>query len=644
MTKKAVFILFYCALVLTSFAQLQNPEEFCSHAKPVNIEKRTALVDYKHHDAYNVLFYHLNLNAESHTTFLSGEVSIKAKVMEESLDTLVLELSDVFEIESIKQNDQSLSFLHENDQLLVFFSEQLLADDLFEIKIKYQGTAISSGGRGYNLANPNQGTLVTYTLSEPFYSKDWWPCKQDLEDKADSVWVFVTTSKENKVGSNGLLVHTEELDNDKVRYEWKSKYPIAYYLISIAIAEYIEYSFVIDNEEGNHVFMQNYLYPDSVMFKNQKALIDCTYLQMNLLQEKYGTYPFIHEKYGHSIAPLGGGMEHQTMTTQSSFAFHLTIHEMGHSWFGNQVTCARWNDIWINEGFATYTQYLGLQYLADEPSADGFMAAMQSVVMREPDGSVYVPDEFIEDRSRIFSGRLSYYKGATIIQMIRYLLNNDDLFFSVLREFQARFKNQTATGEDFKAVLEELSGRDFKEFFELWYYGEGYPIYDFQWQQDVNNKLTLSSIQQTSTDKTSFFPMEFDILLFFEDGSQELFSVEQDQKENEFIFKLDKRLKNILPNPRSQNLMKVLSVRQGILEPSEIRLEPNPASERCVIRFGNYKPDRIIKIFDTEQKLIVELKAEQLTQILDLSSWASGVYFIQILDENTSILKKLVKY
>lgn len=644
MTKKTLIILFWCIAILASYAQLPDPAEFCSHAQAHRPAKGATTINYQQYDTYDVNFYHLNLNAESNSTFISGEVLIRAKATHQALDTLVLELSNIFDIDRITLNGESISYLHQNDQIWVFFPEEIAEDKLFEVKMKYEGTAVSSNGRGFNSVNSNHGTWISYTLSEPFYSKDWWPCKQDLEDKADSVWVFVSTSKGNKVGSNGLLVHTEELENDKVRYEWKSKYPIAYYLISIAIAEYMEYSFVIENKDGNQVFMQNYLYPDSVMYKTQKALIDCTRLQMNLLQEKYGTYPFIDEKYGHSIAPLGGGMEHQTMTTQNSFAFHLTIHEMGHSWFGNQVTCARWNDIWINEGFATYTQYLGLQYLADESMADGFMAAMQSVVMREADGSVYVPDEFIEDRSRIFSSRLSYYKGAVIIHMIRYLVGQDDLFFSILREFQARFKDKTATGEDFRAVLEELSGQDFKEFFELWYYGEGYPIYDFQWQQNVNNELKISSSQQSSTNKTPFFPIQFDIRLFFEDGSQELLSVEQDQKENEFIIKLDKRLKNILPNPRSQNLMKIQSVIQGILEPSEIRLEPNPAIEKCVIRFGNYQPHRIIKIFDAEQKLIIELKAEQLTQILDLSSMASGVYFIQILDGDTSVCKKLVRY
>lgn len=644
MNKNYLIILIGWILTSLSFGQVPEPKDFCSHALSFHTDKRKSQINYNNYDAYDVLFYHLNLNAESNSTYLSGHIDIKAQSIDNTVDTLVLELANEFNVDSVLFEDKDLDYLHVNEKLQIFFENEIQAQEIFTISIYYSGTAQSSNGRGYNIRQNYHGTSITWTLSEPFYSKDWWPCKQDLTDKADSVWVFVTTSKENKVGSNGLLTHTEELENNKVRYEWKSKYPIAYYLISIAVAEYMEYSFVIENEEGKQVFVQNYLYPDSVMFKNQKSLIDCTHLQMNLLQEKYGTYPFIDEKYGHSITPIGGGMEHQTMTTQNSFAFHLTVHEMGHSWFGNQVTCAKWNDIWINEGFATYSQYLGLQYLANEPTADAFMAAMQSVVMREPDGSVYVPEEFVDDRSRIFSGRLSYYKGAVIIQMIRYLIGNDDLFFSILREFQSRYKDATATGEDFKMVLEELNGQDFDSFFDLWYYGEGYPIYDFQWQQDVNDKLVLKSSQHSSTEKTAFFQMKYDLLLFFEDGSQEILSVDQQTPNQEFEMYLIKRVKNILPNPRSQNLMYVNSVRRGILQASEIKIEPNPVGEKCIIRFDNFQPTRTVQVYNAEQKLVFEDKAEQHTKILDLSEWSSGVYFVLVVDEKSSNLLKLIKY
>ena len=205
----------------------------------------------------------------------------------------------------------------------------------------------------------------------------------------------------------------------------------------------------------------------------------------------FGTYPFISEKYGHCVAPLGGGMEHQTMTTLANFNFLLVAHELAHQWFGDYVTCGSWQDIWINEGFASYAEYIACQYLQSQTNADLWMADAQTYVKSETDGSVFVPEAFSTDEERIFDYRLSYKKGAAIIHMIRGELQNDSLFFSILRDYLDRYKNDVATGEDFKEVLEEKSGRDFTAFFNQWFYGEGYPSITVNWKHEQD---TLSHV------------------------------------------------------------------------------------------------------------------------------------------------------
>ncbi len=625
-------------------AQLPFPEEFCHHAKKGSSLSRVAQLDYSKHDLFDVNFYHLNLTTETTDTYIEGKTIIQA-TSQSNIDTIYLELTHQLEISKILVNQSTATFVHQNNDIIeITCPVEIPQENNFEVEIHYSGAAISNKGRGYNTANSNHETRVNWTLSEPFYSKDWWPCKQELEDKADSVWVFVTTSNKNKVGSNGLLTNTISLENDKVRYEWKSRYPIAYYLVSIAVAEYMEYNFTSQSPDGKDIDMINYLYPDSSMYKSEKAYIDCTKVQMNLLQEKYGPYPFKEEKYGHCITPIAGGMEHQTMTTQSGFHFYLTIHEMAHSWFGNQVTCGQWNDIWINEGFATYSQYIGLENLANQETADGFNAAIQSIVMREPDGSVYVPDEYLEDRDRVFSGRLSYYKGSVIIQMIRYLLNDDELFFHVLKEFQIRFAYKTAIGDDFKDVLEDLSQQDFDEFFKLWYYGEGYPIYHFGWQQNVTGKLKIKSLQESSTPKTDFFSMKYDILIFFEDGSKKLVQLQQTSHKEFFEMNFEKRVKEILPNPRSQNLMDVKSISSSLLFPEEIQIEPNPATTAFIIRFANSQTKREVQIYNSSLKLIETIETPNKNHFIKCETWAKGIYFIKIKSKNQEYLKKLVKY
>ena len=641
-----ILMMAFVLISMQGYAQLPDPHHFCSHAKSKGNTSRQSHFNYKNHDAYNIHFYYLNLWAETNHTNINGFAELQANITSNTLDTIFLELTNSLIVDSVIFNHQNINFNHIAGDILYFSpSLKMLKDESFIARVYYHGQANNSGsGRGYNSKDSFHGTRVNWTLSEPFYSKDWWPCKQDLQDKADSVWVFVSTSKENKVGSNGLLTATVPLGDDKIRYEWKSHYPIAYYLISFSMAKYMEYSFYTPLKNNKSVWMQNYLYPDSAMYKSQKALIDCTKIEMNLLREKYGEYPFIDEKYGHCISRIGGGMEHQTMTTQVNFSFHMSIHEMGHSWFGNQVTCATWNDIWLNEGFATYTQYLGLEYLRDKSMADGFMAAIQSVVMREPDGSVYVPDDELENRDRIFSGRLSYYKGATIIHMIRYLLNNDDLFFLVLQEYQSRYAYQTATTEDFIAVLEELSNKSFTDFFNLWYYGEGYPIYHFEWEQAVNNKFSLNSEQESSTPLTSFFDMVYDVQIFFTNGTDTTIVIHQEQAKQNILLLLNKRVKAVVPNPNSQNLMDVQGVYSGLSLPGIIKIEPNPAHDFALIRFANISPTRRISIYNSSLQLIEELDASSKYIELDVKPYSRGIYFIQISDGLNVVLEKLVKY
>ena len=150
------------------------------------------------------------------------------------------------------------------------------------------------------------------------------------------------------------------MPGNKLRYEWKSNYPIAYYLISFAVSEYQEYNIYAHpaGMGGDSLLIQNFIYDAPGCLDYYKAGIDETVGMVELFSDLYSLYPFHQEKYGHCLTAIGGGMEHQTMSTMGNFNFGLVAHELGHMWFGDNVTCATWSDIWINEGFATYTDYL----------------------------------------------------------------------------------------------------------------------------------------------------------------------------------------------------------------------------------------------------------------------------------------------
>jgi hypothetical protein len=192
---------------------------------------------------------------------------------------------------------------------------------------------------------------------------------------------------------------------------------------------------------------------------------------------------------------------------------------LGHSWFGDNVTCASWSDIWINEGFATYTEYLVNQYLVSQANADAIMLSYMNYVMTAPDGSVYIPLNETNNVGRIFNTRLSYRKGSALVHMIRFEMNNDAHFFQTLQNFQQQYQDSLATGLDFKAVCEDVSGLDFTDFFNQWYFGQGYPTFSVVWSQNEDS-VYLRSIQTTSTTVTPLFKMPVEFKLSYSGGSQ----------------------------------------------------------------------------------------------------------------------------
>ena len=252
--------------------------------------------------------------------------------------------------------------------------------------------------------------------------------------------------------------------------------------------------------------------------------------------------PFFNEKYGHCETQLGGGMEHQTMSTMGNFSFHLIAHELGHMWFGDHVTCATWSDIWINEGFATYSDYLANEFILGNESAKAFITKAQDHAMNENAGSVYVPESEIYPGNewRIFNGRLSYDKGASIIHMLRHEIQNDQIFFDILKGFMNEYGGGTATGEDFKTVAEEISGIDLYTFFNQWYYGQGFPIYSYRYWQNEEKTLFISSTQTTSSGHTSLFEMLMDYRINFSDGTDTLVRLKQTDNLNVFSLNLEK--------------------------------------------------------------------------------------------------------
>ncbi|MCD4772046.1 MAG: T9SS type A sorting domain-containing protein [Bacteroidales bacterium] len=622
----------------------------CSHAKHFNkqIQFNRNIQNDLLQD-YDVKFYFLDLNVENNTVYISGNVRIDAVSQVVVLDTFAFELVQELTVDSIIFNDDKLNFFHEDDYVFVPLINPLLTGENISANIFYHGMPPTGGFfSGVTTAySEDWDKNVTWTLSEPFNANQWLPCKQNLQDKADSVWVFLTTDSTNKAGSEGLLTAVTPMPNGKLRYEWKSKYPIDYYLISFSVADYIDYSIYAKPEamNGDSLLIQNFIYDSPGCLEHYKAGIDRTKEFIELFSDLYSLYPFHEEKYGHCLSEIPGGMEHQTMTTIGYFGFGIVAHELGHMWFGDNVTCATWSDIWVNEGFATYTDYLAHEFIAGAHWPQLWLEIVHNHVLSETGGSIYIPVEETDSIGRIFDGRLSYNKGASIIHMIRFELQDDDLFFEVLQNFQSIYADSTATGLDFLSVLNETSGMDFTEFFNQWYFGEGYPIYDIIWNQNEDNFI-LSSTQTTSTETITLFNMLMEYKLYFTDDSDTSLFLFQENNLESYTIPINKSIDSISVDPDNWNIKLINSIIHGIEEiqnPIYFTLGPIPAKDVLHLNFVNKNIiSRNIIITDISGKEIMKISTTKAYEKIYVNDLSRGIYFITVRNDNNIMTKKFI--
>lgn len=648
-----IFFVFHY-LLLT--AQSQHP---CSSAKKsFQHTQRRAAVSAAHislMNQYDVSFYKLDVALERTSTFIRGNVIIKANAVVASLDTFGFELHPNLVIDSVKANNTVKNFTRNGSAVIVPLLQQAAANnEEISVQIFYRGTPPSTGtsfGDGMTNDNsPSWGNQVTWSLSQPFAAYEWWPCKQVLTDKADSSEVWITTNASNKAGSNGLLKQVVTLPNNKARYEWKSKYPINYYLISVAVAQYVDYS-IFANPAGSPqpILIQNFIYNNPQTLPNFQNDINQTVDMLEAYSELFGLYPFYEEKYGHCMAPLPGGMEHQTMSTQGFFEFTLTAHELMHQWFGDYVTCASWEDIWLNEGFASYGEYLAYEKLVSKSSADNYMLNVHDNVKSEPDGSVYVAN--IANSDRIFDSRLSYDKGNTLVHTLRYLVNNDSLFFNALKDYLQQYRFATANTQQLLSVLENNTGINFDDFKNQLFFGEGFPTYDVIW--NYKNNVFYLEVNQTTSEPsaTSLFTLPVEYKINF-NGGDTIIRLLPIANNSRYSITLNNEVTSLEVDPfnglvNDESVQKDANLEFVITSIEDKTLDnfyvyPNPAINTLQL-IGIDLGEVTITVYDAVGKLILATEKFNSNKPIDVSSLTSGLYYLHAKTPPSTKVIKWVK-
>ena len=475
----------------------------------------------------------------------------------------------------------------------------------------------------------------------------------DLTDKIDSIDVIVTTPPQYRAASNGLLVEEYVNASQSKVYRWKHRYPIANYLVCMAVTNYEQFSDKIALSRGDSLYVLNYAYAEE--FPTVQNDAKKVYPIIRLYDSLIGDYPFKKKKYGQCRFGWGGGQEHQTFTFLVNYSTGLMAHELAHQWFGDKITCGSWSEIWLNEGFATFMD--GVHYEVLEPNlARNFCQGTLNSATSTTSGSTFVDDT--TSVNRIFSGALTYNKGAYLLRMLRYKLG-DVAFFNGMRSYakDPSVSYGFSRVTDFKRNMEAAGGQDLTEFFKDWLYGQGYPTYNIYYSTvGITGNCDITVKQTQSQPSVPFFdvpiPIKFtgalrdSTIMINPTFSNQIISV--DLKKigtiTSAVFDPD-----IWILSKNNTISRVIVSTQDIDNQRITSIFPNPIDKNLNVVFENLDNDlkaniEIINalgaVVFTENRTIVSGKN---TFNLSLPQLTNGVYFLKISTQNLTATKKFIK-
>ena len=621
-----------------------EPKYLCSHEKSASRWQTQNSTLNQNQEKIDIKFYELKLDIDFNSSRIHGSVTVNGVIGNIYPDFIELDLYDNMTVDSILQNNIPILYLHENDMLKIPISDIAVDDEnLFSLTIFYQGTPDHCGAGGFKF-DEHQNIGHVWTLSEAYCARSWWPCKDDPSDKADSVNIIISVPLEPAyiVASNGLLSSTT-INNNKKTYFWKERYPITTYLVSLAIYPYTKWvDQYVSPISSDTMLIEHYVFPDryEASYPNYSLTKD----MLSFFSELFGEYPFISEKYGHADFTWGGGMEHQTLSSMGSFSQNLMVHELGHSWWGNLITCKTFNDIWLNEGFARYCQALWAEHMYGREAYFDFMNNHAYYGA----GTIYVENP--SSNSQIFSAGLSYNKASWVLHMLRHKVG-ETMFFDILKSYASNdsLSYNAASTSDFQKVCEDISGLDFEQFFQQWIYGEKYPKYELSWWHEGNG---IYNVKIDQVQSYNFFSMPIDLKFSGSAGPMLVDTtivIENNNSSQLYEFSgFNFLVENVMLDPENWILKEATHSVNEIdnILPDRVEVEkafPNPFNSKVKLsfyinpQFGDTHVN--VNIFDLRGKIVESLIDNEFIPGYHTTFWyangkSSGVYFIQLATDN----------
>jgi len=612
-------------------------------------------INYPGDQTIDVIYYKIDLTITTSPNYISGSVKVIARVDTASINSLFLDLAQNMAVDSILIEETiPAQFNHLDDKINISLDRSYLINEVICLTVYYQGLPnVHYGFIGLKFDEHN-GQPVIWSTSEPYFAYSWWPCKDTPSDKTDSAEIVLTVDTSMIPVSNGSLKNIVINNDGTHTYFWKVSYPIAEYLLSVAISNYQLYTNYYVYSSIDSMAITNYLYPESYTPQNLSYLDNIPEM-LGVYSSLFGEYPFINEKFGH--AECYTAMEHQTITSIVAFDEELIPHETAHQWFGDKITCKDWHHIWLNEGFASYVSAIWQQIRYGQTAYDQAIQNLMSFA-KTTNNSVWVED--ITNVENIFRPE-TYIKGELVLHMLRGVMG-DSLFFKTLFDYinDPELAYNVATTEDFQRVAENVFEEDLDYFFSQWIYGKKYPKYKIYWgTEHVDSTWNLGiKIEQTVNTSPPFFTMPVEIKVNYASGDT-IIKLFNDSQIQEYTLNIPYEPVSIAFDPNNWILKDVLSIVLGIEDenvPVEFSLAqnyPNPFNPSTKISWqspiGSWQTIKVFDVLGNEIATLVDGYKPAGKHEIEFNSHSgevrnlpSGVYFYQLKAGDLIETKKMV--
>jgi aminopeptidase N len=596
---------------------------------------------------FDAIHYDVDIAFDEITGQVEGRVTAVVESTAGPLSQIDLNADPVLSILAVEMEAYGpLSFSRTGDVLSITLPYTLAQGERANLYVFFEGNPIAALHPGLFIRTHASGTSL-YSLSEPWSARTWWPCKDYPDDKA-TFDIALSVRPGLFAASNGEFIgqaDTTHWGEPFIRYTWKEEYVMPPYLFSIAASPYVLLTDHFVYAPGETMLVTNYVYPHLAA---QAAVdLDIAVPALSHFSSLLGMYPFIDEKYGVATCGIGGGMEHQTLTSYGAALLTgdhrydwVYIHELGHQWFGDRVTCADWTHIWLNEGWASYFEALWFEHVGGPGDLEAYMQTMDTPlywhgpVLRDP-GST---DPWY------YFDRVVYDKGAWIVHMLRHIMG-DQAFFDATRAYLAdpQFSYGNADSEQFEAIFEGFYGGPLDWFFDPWLTRTDRLAYEWQW----------NSWEQDGRDYLSIF-VDFRVSSGAGTADTVLWI---DESEESFIFETTGLATGVQFDPDGWVLCDATDIASDAENPPAAPFLsqnwPNPFNPSTTLRFGLDRPGAVrLCIYNARGRLVRTLIDGRLGEGTHEAVWngkdsegrpaASGIYFCRMTSVENSFTVKMV--